>query len=227
VEAEAHVEVRPTAGQTPARSRAGIWLGVGAVLAVAGVLCLIFAVHSLERDAGTPHDVASGGPVTARGPDRPPVASPEVTSPPVRLSIPAIDVSARVTRLGLNRDRTVEVPSDPLTVGWFRLGPPPGDRGSAVILGHVDSLQGPAVFYRLRYLAPGDRVTVRSADGSIARFRVTAVRTYPNDAFPARQVYGPHGRDRGLQLVTCGGAYDRATGYQSNVVVYTTLSGRA
>lgn len=92
------------------------------------------------------------------------------------------------------------------------------------MLGHVDSLYGPAVFYRLRVLKPGDRIHVRLSDGAVAQFRVARVVTYPNQDFPARKVYAGASGDRPtLNLVTCGGTYDRAAGgYQSNVVVYTT-----
>lgn len=117
----------------------------------------------------------------------------------------------------------MQVPTDFQQPGWFRLGPAPGQLGSAVILGHVDSFRGPAVFFRLGDLRPGDSVSVSRSDGTIARFLVVSVATYPKTRFPTREVYGPHGYS-GLQLVTCGGGFDPATGhYLSNVVVYTRL----
>jgi sortase (surface protein transpeptidase) len=191
---------------------------------VACGLLLVLAA-GCGTDEATPRP-ETGAPTvsTSAAPPAAPVEPPgRAGSRPVRISIPAIDVSARVTRLGVNADTTVEVPSDPATTGWYRYGPRPGVRGSAVILGHVDSDAGPAVFYRLRHLRPGDLVVVRAVDGSVNRFRVTRIRTYPNADFPAQEVYGPHGRRHGLQLVTCGGAYDSETGYQANVVVYTSL----
>jgi hypothetical protein len=146
---------------------------------------------------------------------------------PVQLRIPAINVAADVEGLGLNDDHTVEVPKDPDDVGWYRLGPSPGRPGSAVILGHVDSTRGPAVFYRLSELERGDRVAVRLADGAVAHFKVARVVTYAIEDFPARRVYGRPAGDRPvLNLVTCGGEYDKAAGgYQANVVVYTTYVG--
>ena len=144
-------------------------------------------------------------------------------SAPVALSIPAIDVDVSVSELGLNSDGTVEVPTDYDEAGWFRLGPPPGQVGSAVILGHVDSSEGPAVFFRLQSLRAGDGVEVSLADGAVARFEVTTVVMYPKEEFPARRVYGSHGYSA-LQLVTCGGEFDTNTGsYLSNVVAYTSL----
>ena len=143
---------------------------------------------------------------------------------PVTLSIPAIDVQARVVRLGQHEDGTVEVPGNPAETGWFRLGPPPGAAGSSVILGHVDSMSGPAVFYRLKELRPGDRIAVRLGDGTTVRFRVHSIETYANADFPAKKVYGKQGRSQ-LNLVTCGGAYDASRGgYQSNVVVNARLA---
>ena len=149
-------------------------------------------------------------------------AAPAKRPAPVQLSIPSIGVSQRLLRLGLQKDRTVEVPapSDAEYPGWYELGTAPGELGSAVILGHVDSPSGPAVFYELRSLERGDRVDVRLEDGRVARFAVEDVATYPNEEFPARKVYTSQGY-RGLNLVTCGGEYDKARGgYQSNVVAF-------
>lgn len=146
-------------------------------------------------------------------------------SAPVDLRIPAIRLAVAVSQLALNADGTVQVPVTFQEPGWYRLGPAPGQLGSAVILGHVDSYLGPAVFFRLRSLRPGDGVEVRLADGVVAHFTVTGVAMYLKAHFPARLVYGPHGYSA-LQLVTCGGQFDTATGhYLSNVVVYSRLTG--
>jgi sortase (surface protein transpeptidase) len=142
---------------------------------------------------------------------------------PAALDIPSIGVSTPLVRLGLQPDRTVEVPADADRAGWFRRGPAPGRRGSSVILGHVDSVAGPAVFARLGELRRGDSVTVTRADGSELRFVVRALVTYARSDFPARRVYAAQG-ERRLNLVTCSGAYDSANGgYQANLVVYTRL----
>lgn len=152
-----------------------------------------------------------------------PEAAPDVR--PTHLRIPAIGVSATVTALGIQPDKQVEVPANPDEVGWYRLGARPGQEGSAVLLGHVDSKAGPAVFHRLPSLEPGDEVEVVDTDGRATRFEVTSIATYANEDFPARKVYRPAGRP-GLALVTCGGRYDAANGgYQSNVVVYADLAG--
>lgn len=144
-------------------------------------------------------------------------------SNPQSLQIASIGLSIPLITLGLNADQTVEVPTDFSQAGWYRLGPTPGEAGSAVILGHVDSYHGPAVFFRLRDVRPGDRVEVTREDGSIAEFAVTAVETYPKSQFPADEVYANNDGSH-LQLVTCGGDFDpQARSYLSNVVVYTTL----
>jgi hypothetical protein len=143
---------------------------------------------------------------------------------PVRIGIPAIQVSADITKLGLNRDGTVEVPDDPDEAGWYRKGPKPGEFGSAVILGHLDSKVGPAVFYRLEHLDRGDQIAVGLEGGTVAHFEVARVTHYANEDFPRQKVYAAIPDRPALNLVTCGGKYDReAGGYQSNVVVYTTF----
>jgi hypothetical protein len=141
-------------------------------------------------------------------------------SVPLRLSIPAINVRTQLIRLGLNPDGTLEVPTDFGVAGWYALGPSPGQRGAAVIVGHVDSKQGPAVFYRLGGLAPGGLVRIALADQAEVVFRVYAVREYAKRAFPTSLVYGATSGPE-LRLVTCGGPFDTRTGhYLDNVVVF-------
>ena len=144
-------------------------------------------------------------------------------STPVELRVPAIALDVSLSTLGLNLNGTVQVPTDIHQPGWYRLGPSPGQDGSAVILGHVDSYQGPAVFFKLRSLVTGDLVEVTLADGVSAQFKVTDVVQYLKTSFPDQLVYSGHGQST-LQLVTCGGTFDAQTGhYLSNIVVYTSL----
>jgi sortase (surface protein transpeptidase) len=150
----------------------------------------------------------------------PPVVARSV---PIAVRIPAIGLSVWVTQLGLNADGTVQVPTNVKAPGWFAPGPSPGQVGSAVMLGHVDSYQGPGVFFQLRTLQPGNQITVNLADGVIATFKVTSVATYQKTQFPDQQVYGSNGSSE-LQLVTCGGTFDSQTGhYLSNIVVYSSF----
>lgn len=141
---------------------------------------------------------------------------------PLVLAIPALGLTTSLITLGLKQDDTVEVPSDPDRAGWFRPGTVPGRHGSSVILGHVDSEAGPAVFAELATLRPGDRVDVTLSDETTVAFEVERVATFANADFPAQEVYAAPGRASRLNLVTCGGAYDRDRGgYQANVVVFT------
>lgn len=144
-------------------------------------------------------------------------------SRPLRVIIPSLDVTARVVELGLMANRQVQVPTTTTVVGWYKLGPTPGQLGSSVLLGHVDSYTGPGIFFRLRDLVAGQSVEVVLADGATAHFVVERVIEYSKTNFPDRLVYGNHGT-QALNLVTCGGVFDHATGhYEANVVVYTKL----
>ncbi len=148
------------------------------------------------------------------------------TPVPVRLEIPAIGVATGLQRLGRAGDGTVEVPHGPDqwdVAGWYEGGTRPGDPGSAVILGHVDSKSGPAVFYRLHELRPGDRVEVVRAEGSRITFTVERVEQYAKRRFPTAEVYYPT-LEPMLRLVTCGGVFNRATRhYNDNVIVFASL----
>ena len=146
------------------------------------------------------------------------------TPVPVRLHIPKIQVTTSLEPLGRAPNGTVEVPNRPNLAGWYAPGPRPGDPGSAVLLGHVDDDHAPAVFYRLRELRPGDRLTVTRADGSSVRFVVQRTQQYPKDRFPTDDVYYPTLTPT-LRLVTCGGEFDHTTGHnRSNVIVFATMA---
>ena len=147
---------------------------------------------------------------------------------PVRLEIPAIGVDTVLQRLGREQDGTVAVPKGPREweeAGWYEDGTRPGDPGSAVILGHVDSRRdGPAVFFRLRELRRGDQIKVVRADGSSVRFSVDRTEQYPKSRFPTDAVYYPTLTPH-LRLVTCGGEFDSRTHhYRSNVIVFATVA---
>ena len=167
---------------------------------------------------GQPAFPAPTAPVVAA----PPTAPPSPVATPAALTIPEIGVSTRLVTLGLTARGTVQVPSRTSVAGWYTRSPRPGAVGPAIILGHIDSYQGPGVFFRLAGLPSGDPIYIRRSDGSTVEFRVTAVQSYLKDHFPSQAVYGPT-PDAELRLITCGGAFDSATGhYLSNVVVYAT-----
>lgn len=139
---------------------------------------------------------------------------------PRKIIIGAIGVSAKVIPLGLTRERTMQTPDDFTEAGWYRPGPEPGERGAAVVVGHVDSKHGPGVFYRLRRLRPGNIVKIVRAGGSIVKFRVEGLERWPKPEFPTRKVFR-RTRLSALRLVTCSGAFDTSTGhYVDNTIVY-------
>ena len=157
-------------------------------------------------------------------PGRP--AAPGSGSPPVRLAVPAIGVATPLVRLGLEADGGMQVPADFGRAGWFTEGPAPGQVGPSVIAGHVDSRTGPAVFYRLRELRPGQAILVERADRSRLRFVVEQARSYPKEGFPTAAVFGPV-PEAALRLITCAGDFDRARGsYRDNLVVFARLAGQ-
>lgn len=147
-------------------------------------------------------------------------------SEPTRVVIPRIKVNADLMQLGVTGDGSIEVP--PLKqadrAGWYKLGPSPGEAGSSVIVGHVDSrAMGPAVFFKLGSLRKGDVVQVTRKDKKVITFTVDAVRSYPKTAFPTDEVYAPTSNPT-LRLVTCGGTFDRKQrSYLNNIVVYATI----
>ena len=139
---------------------------------------------------------------------------------PRRIRIPAIGVWARVIPLRLEPDGTMQTPDNVAETGWYEPGREPGERGPAVVVGHVDDVGGPGVFYRLRELRRGDWIRIGRADGSVVRFRVEGLERWPKAAFPTRRVFGGT-QTAALRLVTCSGNFDPSTGhYVDNTIVY-------
>ncbi len=206
----------------------GWWLGfvVAVSLVAAGAALSIAGWRS--RDIPVPPEPPKSADRRGAASRRlPPSPAPLRFSIPVSVSIPAIEVSAPIEPLGENPDGTVDVPalSTPFMTSWFDEGPAPGQRGPAALFGHVDTaFVGPAVFYRLGDLRPGDTVSVTLADHRIAVFSVERVAMFPKDAFPTKAVYGPT-PDPELRLITCGGPFDGfAHSYLDNVVVFARLT---
>jgi sortase (surface protein transpeptidase) len=202
------------------RPAAALALAAGLVAVAAGAAGLLLTRHQavVTRPAAAVAVLPTPtGPIAAAPrQDAGPVAR------PVALTIPAIGVQTRVIDLGLTASGALQVPPVTTVAGWYTGSPRPGAIGPAIIAGHIDSRLGPAVFYRLSRLRTGDRVYVRRADGTLAVFRVTRVRTYAKDHFPTQDVYGPV-PDPELRLITCGGVFDPSLGsYLSNIVVYAT-----
>ncbi|MEW1549935.1 class F sortase [Streptomyces tsukubensis] len=145
-------------------------------------------------------------------------------APAERVRISAIGVDAPLMNVGLDADGWIEAPpaDAPEFAGWYQNGVAPGQRGTAVIAGHVDNTSGPAVFYGLGTVKRGDRVEVDRLDGKKAVFEVYGVEVYAKDDFPGAQVYGDTGYPE-LRVITCGGGWSRAGGYDGNVVVFARM----
>jgi hypothetical protein len=197
--------------------------------------CLLLALL-VSACADTPPQAGAGA--AAQPSDRGPVVAasdladvrafrsirPDPTVPlPVAVTIPAIGVDSDLQRLGRDAQGAIEIPSAWSVAGWYAEGVRPGQVGPAVIIGHVDSTQGPAVFYRLRELGKGDEIKVTRADGSVATFVVDRLEQHAKTRFPTDDVYLPT-LEPTLRLVTCDGVFDRSTGhYRDNLVVFAAL----
>lgn len=210
------------------RRAAGRWRhpggrGPGApVLVVATLMVLIVAMLGVERVTG--HSLLPDRFVAGLRP--PPKKFPVLpASRPVGIASESIGLDAPVHEVGIAADGSIGVPDAGRAqeAAWYDQGPTPGQYGPAVIVGHVDTHTGPAVFHELKELRSGDRVEVRRADRSVAVFEVDAVHRYDKNALPVDEVYGDFSRPR-LRLITCGGRWvGGETGYADNVVVYASL----
>ncbi|MFF8770250.1 class F sortase [Kitasatospora sp. NPDC015120] len=222
------------AGPVPGTSRL-LRAGMGA--AAVGLLLIYNSVDTVPADGSVPGQAAPpaaaaaavpGGaaPSGAGAPAAPVEAAPPLKrAKPTRLRIPQINVDAPFTELALNPAGQLDAPppDDKNLVGWYRDGVSPGERGAAVVAGHVDTTKGPAVFLLLSLMLPGNKVEVQRADGTVAVFAVDAVETFAKDAFPDQRVYG-RTPDAQLRLITCGGTYDKKRrDYLDNVVVFAHL----
>ena len=180
--------------RTPARR------AVPALLSLGLLLCIAWLVLAIGR------------------PDQPHSLPARPTGPMV-ITIPRIGVKAGIVGTGLQADGSMQVP-DPDKVGWYKRGPRPGAPGPAVLIGHVDDRTGPAVFYRLRELRPGDKILIRQRHGPTMRFTVVRLERVPKTALPTKRIWQTTPKPV-LRLITCGGSFDRTTGhYRDNVIVY-------
>lgn len=180
-----------------------------AVLLVIGLLLIAYRVYS-QLSWNVPGGVLN-------------IEANQQIADPVKVKIPAIGVDALVVHLGLNNDGTLEVPKQDDEVGWYVGSPKPGVVGPAIMVGHLDSARGPAVFENLIKLESNDTIEINRADGSIVIFQVTDKQIFSQDDFPSEKVYG-NLEYSGLRLITCTGTYSRLKGhYSDNLVVYAKL----
>ncbi|MEU3615974.1 class F sortase [Streptomyces sp. NPDC006872] len=174
-------------------------------------------------------DIAAVG----RPPDveLPPAAQPLGQALPQRIDIPELGVQAPVVARGLDPEGAVDPPpfDQAGVVGWYADGAQPGAKGTALLVGHVDTETRPAVFYKLSTLKAGETVRVVRDDGKVAEFTVDDVTVVQRDRFDAQQAYGTRQSGRAeLRLITCGGAFDRVShSYTANVIVSAYLTGTA
>src|SRR5215471_61459 len=217
--------------QAPQGIGAGAILTAGLILLAVGGLVVL---HAMAGGVSLPPAGAQQIPATVGTAVPAPVSLSDMAPPlppstPVRIEIPALAVNAPIMRLGRNSDGTVQVPpfGNHNLAGWYDGSVTPGQAGSSVVLGHVDSYAGASVFFSIKNLLRGEEIDVVRADGTVAAFAVDGVQKVAKALFPASAVYGnvPY---PGLRLVTCGGPFDAGRGqYLDNIVVYAHLIGIA
>ncbi|GAB7035567.1 class F sortase [Streptomyces sp. NPDC021749] len=222
----------PQPKTNPSRTPASRPVGRGLLWSAAAFLLGSLLVYNSVDTSADPkpqshHAVAASATPRASG-SASPAAAPGMALPrsaPKRLRIPSIAVDAPFAPLGLGPTGQLEAPppNDNNLVGWYKDGASPGERGSSIIAGHVDTKTGPAVFMQLESLKPGNTVNITREDGMIATFRVDSVETFSKANFPSDRVYGDV-QEASLRIITCGGAYDRKVkDYVDNVVVFAHL----
>lgn len=188
--------------------------------------------QSPASDVASSHASATSAATPVESPAAPSAVAPSAplpvmaASPPVSLLIPSLGTKSELLHLGLRANGSLEVPPDgpAAPAGWYKGSPTPGERGPAVLLGHVNAVGGgPGVFAGLRRLKVGDTFEVTRADGTTAIFDFSRGEQYPKDAFPSETVYG-NTEGSELRVITCDG-YDPATGlFDDNYVVFAKLA---
>ncbi|MET7370251.1 class F sortase [Streptomyces sp. NPDC005566] len=216
-----------TESASPALGRSLLWP------AVAVGLGFLLVYNSLDASAGVPPPVAAAAPKSSHSAASPvpaPSASGESyglsRSEPERIRIKKIAVDAPFTPLAIGPSGRLDAPpaNDMNLAGWFKDGATPGERGTSVVAGHVDTMTGPAVFLLLGTLKPGNKVSITREDGIVTVFKVDSVETFSKANFPDERVYADNGTAQ-LRLITCGGEYDKkAKDYKDNVVVFAHLA---
>ncbi|MFE5090348.1 class F sortase [Streptomyces sp. NPDC056638] len=227
-------------GSIPTRTAPGTTLGRAlmwpAVAAGVGMLMIYNSIETSVDDkppappaavapAAVPEILGSHAAPRPVTPSAPAVGPAMSRSVPTRLQIPSLAVKAPFTGLSIGADGRLNPPppNDSNLVGWFKGGVTPGERGAAIVAGHVDTTTGPAVFLQLQFLKPGSTVDITRADGSVATFKVDSVETFSKAKFPNKRVYSDTPSAQ-LRLITCGGPYNRkAKHYEDNVVAFAHL----
>ncbi|MFE5772788.1 class F sortase [Streptomyces sp. NPDC056485] len=210
--------------QPPTPSRRGGRARRAAALAGAAALAAVLATGCSASASSGAAGAAGAAPANATA------ASALPPSVPDRIEIPDIKVDAPLDTVGLDAQGVMREPdfAKPDDAAWYKDGPTPGEAGAAAIVGHMDTPQAPkAVFFNLKTLKKDEKIEVHRTDGTTAVFAVDAVDTYKKDAFPTDKVYGDTHGSAQLRLITCGGDLTADRHWDSNVVVFAHLTGRA
>lgn len=194
------------------------------VLALAMLTGIALVKNGVDVGLGPPQPAAAASHAGAGEMFLPVPLEPLPYAAAERVRIPAIDVDAPIVNVGLDQDGWVAAPTphDPNLAGWYQNGISPGQRGTAVVVGHVDNQAGPAVFYSLGSVKTGHRIEVPRFDGRVAVFEVYGVEVFSKHDFPGVRVYADTGQPE-LRVITCGGGYSKADGYDGNVVVFAHM----
>jgi sortase (surface protein transpeptidase) len=194
------------------------------VLALAMLTGIALVKNGVDVGLGPPQPAAAASHARAGEVFLPVPLEPLPYAAAERVRIPSIKVDAPIVNVGLDQDGWVAAPEphDPNLAGWYQNGISPGQRGTAVVVGHVDNQAGPAVFYGLGSVKPGHLIEVPRFDGRVAVFEVYGVEVFSKYDFPGVRVYADTGQPE-LRVITCGGGYSKADGYDGNVVVFARM----
>ncbi|WP_255385059.1 sortase domain-containing protein [Streptomyces parvus] len=201
--------------------RRGLCTAAATACAAAGITLLAVAAFTHPPEPRRPPPEPPAAARTHSAPAQPdadqdlPVLGP---SPPLRITARAVGLDAAVDTVGTAEDGTIALPGEGDRVGWYSASVTPGQRGNALLVGHVDTTRGPAAFYTLGALRKGDHITVHRRDKSVARFTVTALNVYERDNFPSTSVYAPTTHPL-LTLITCADWDPGNRTYTANLVV--------
>ncbi|WP_188114395.1 class F sortase [Streptomyces apricus] len=194
-------------------------------LATLTLLTLVTLLTGCSSDPDPTVRGAPTAPAAASGAPKPERPAADAPAAPAEVAVPSVGITSSLMKLGLNTDRTVQVPpaEEGMTAGWYTGGAVPGEIGAAVIIGHNDTRFGEAVFHDLKKVKEGADITVTDKTGKALHFTVTATESVAKNAFPTEKVYGPT-QERALRLITCDGDFDAQGHPVDNLIVYATAS---
>jgi len=175
--------------------------------------------HAITGNVG--QEEASGLPAESEPSDNALASHKVAPDLPRLITIPSLEVSARVLRMGVKPSGELKTPNNVFDTGWYESSAKPGENGAMLIDGHVHGVSKPGVFYKLKKLAPGDAITVERGDGKILHYSVVKSRVYAaNDVDMAAAVSSASPDKPGLNLITCDGAYDDEGHYNQRLIVF-------